>query len=63
MAGEEHGADTEQLSPREAARLRQRDRKRRTEMVVDNAGVKRIVLHRAARRRVRDPQESPGDAE
>ena len=30
------------LSPRELARLRRRDRKRTTAMVVDNAGVKRI---------------------
>ncbi len=31
------------LSPRELARLRGRDRKRSTRMVVDNAGVKRIL--------------------
>jgi hypothetical protein len=37
------------LPAREAARLRARDRKRRTPMVVDNAGVRRILLHRAAK--------------
>jgi hypothetical protein len=52
MASEQPG-ENEQLPAREAARVRHRDRKRRTEMVVDNAGVKRIVLHRAERRRVR----------
>jgi len=35
----------EELSPKEAARLRARERKaRRPKMVVDNAGVKRIQL-------------------
>ena len=44
MAREE-ASDTEpHLSAREAARLRARDRKRSTRMVVDNAGVKRILL-------------------
>jgi hypothetical protein len=37
------------VSAREAARVRARDRKRRTPMVVDNAGVRRILLHRAAK--------------
>ncbi|HEV7678091.1 MAG TPA: hypothetical protein VGQ42_05950 [Candidatus Dormibacteraeota bacterium] len=37
------------LSPREAAHLRNRDRKRSTRMVVDNAGVKRILLAQRAR--------------
>ena len=37
------------LPASEAARVRHRDRKRRTAMVVDNAGVKRIVLAREAR--------------
>jgi hypothetical protein len=41
--------DVEELSPREAARTRHRDRKRTVRMVVDNAGVKRILLARAAR--------------
>lgn len=42
--------DVEELAPREAARTRHRDRKRTVRMVVDNAGVKRILLARAARR-------------
>jgi hypothetical protein len=37
------------LTPREAAHLRARDRKRSTRMVVDNAGVKRILLARRDR--------------
>jgi hypothetical protein len=41
------------LSPRELAHLRRRDRKRTTAMVVDNAGVKRILLARQAREQVR----------
>jgi hypothetical protein len=40
----------EELSPRERARLRSRDRKRTTQMVVDNAGVKRTALALAQRR-------------
>jgi hypothetical protein len=42
--------EVEELSPSEAARARHRDRKRIVRMVVDNAGVKRILLARAARR-------------
>jgi hypothetical protein len=49
------------LPATEAARVRHRDRKRRTTMVVDNAGVKRIVLAREARRAQR-PEPTP-DAE
>ncbi len=41
--------DVEELAPREAARTRHRDRKRTVRMVVDNAGVKRILIARAAR--------------
>ena len=37
------------LTPRERAHLRSRDRKRSTRMVVDNAGVKRILQARQAR--------------
>ncbi|MFN2581395.1 MAG: hypothetical protein ABR498_01475 [Candidatus Dormibacteria bacterium] len=33
----------EQVPPKERARQRKRDRKRETRMVVDNAGVRRIV--------------------
>lgn len=42
--------DVEELAPREAAHTRHRDRKRTVRMVVDNAGVRRILLARAARR-------------
>lgn len=41
----------DELTPRERARLRGRDRKRATEMVVDNAGVKRTVMALAQRSR------------
>ena len=39
--------DVDSVSPREAAHLRHREKKRVTEMVVDGAGVKRIapILH------------------
>ncbi|HVS41375.1 MAG TPA: hypothetical protein VMU20_03815 [Candidatus Dormibacteraeota bacterium] len=47
-SGSEPG-DVEELAPSEAARTRHRDRKRTVRMVVDNAGVKRILLARAAR--------------
>ncbi|MHB8717955.1 MAG: hypothetical protein ACYDAC_03560 [Candidatus Dormibacteria bacterium] len=44
------------LSPRQRARLRHRDRKRTTAMVVDNAAVKRTVLALANRRSPRPPE-------
>jgi hypothetical protein len=40
----------DELTSRERARLRTRDRKRTTQMVVDNAGVKRTALALAQRR-------------
>ena len=40
----------EELTAPERARLRRRDRKRYTQMVVDNAGVKRTTLALAQRR-------------
>lgn len=51
MAPRNDTETTEQLTAREAARIRARDRKRRTTMVVDNAGIRRILLERVARRR------------
>lgn len=50
---------TDALPAAEAARVRHRDRKRRTAMVVDNAGVKRIVLAREQRRRAPDGEAGP----
>jgi hypothetical protein len=43
--------EVDSASPREAAHLRHREKKRVTEMVVDGAGVKRIapILHDKAR--------------
>jgi hypothetical protein len=41
----------QELPQKERARIRHRDRKRETRMVVDNAGVKRIVPAVAQRRR------------
>ena len=46
------------LPASEAARVRHRDRKRRTPMVVDNAAVKRIVLARQQRRRRTEPTDT-----
>ncbi|MDQ6713527.1 MAG: hypothetical protein M3Z28_10130 [Candidatus Dormibacteraeota bacterium] len=51
----------EELSPKEAARLRGRERKARPpKMVVDNAGVKRIQLalrDRATSKKVKKPKQ------
>lgn len=49
----------EELAPREAAHTRHRDRKRIVRMVVDNAGVKRILLARNARRDRPPAEEHP----
>jgi hypothetical protein len=48
----------DELTPRERARLRARDRKRRTPMVVDNAAVKRTALALAQRRAAKDQPSS-----
>jgi hypothetical protein len=53
MADLENRDSEPALSPRELARLRHRDRKRTTPMVVDNAGVKRLLLARQAREEAR----------
>jgi hypothetical protein len=51
----------DELSPREAARIRARDRKARPpKMVVDNAGVKRIQLalrDRSASKKTKKPNQ------
>jgi hypothetical protein len=47
------------LDDRERARTRRRDRKRRSRMVVDNAGVKRVLQALAFRRR--RPSSGPRD--
>jgi hypothetical protein len=49
------GDAPDELTPRERARLRTRDRKRATPMVVDNAGVKRTTLALAQKRATRRP--------
>jgi hypothetical protein len=51
--------DVEEVTRSEAARVRARDRKRSVRMVVDNAGVRRILLERGARRRAA-PERGPG---
>jgi hypothetical protein len=59
------GEAPDELSPRERARLRTRDRKRTTQMVVDNAGIKRTALALARRRaaaRATAPDEVDGGA-
>jgi hypothetical protein len=63
MPGDEPDA-SEDLTPRETARLRARDRKRSTRMVVDNAGLKRNALalaQRAAARARIPPPDEPAD--
>jgi hypothetical protein len=49
----------DELTPRERARLRARDRKRTTRMVVDSGGLKRTALALAQRRAAR-AEEPPG---
>lgn len=50
--------DAGELSPKERARIRARERKQRPpKMVVDNAGVKRIQLALKARREAQKPAE------
>lgn len=53
----------DELSPRERARLRNRDRKRSTTMVVDNAGVKRTALALANKRGARPPHSPATDGD
>ncbi len=61
MVTEDRDASDE-LTPREQARLRARDRKRATRMVVDNGGVKRTALALAQRRAARAaPRSTPGE--
>jgi hypothetical protein len=50
MTADDRDDAPDELSSRERARLRSRDRKRTTQMVVDNAGVKRTALALAQRR-------------
>jgi len=60
MAGRRDSDDhLDTLPAAEQARTRHRDRKRRTTMVVDNAGVKRIVLARQQGSRRRTVPEAP----
>ncbi len=60
MAAREGGSEQE-LPEKERARIRHRDRKRETRMVVDNAGVKRIVPAVAQRRRKSKGEPRPTD--
>lgn len=52
------GDEADPLSDRERDRIRRRDRKRRPRMIVDNAGVKRVLQALAGRRR-REPGSGP----
>jgi len=54
--------DSEQVPDPERERIRQRDRKRERRMVVDNAGVKRVLPAVAEKRRKAakaSPQDTP----
>jgi hypothetical protein len=55
----------DEMTARERARLRARDRKGATRMVVDNAGVKRTALALARRRAAKQqpPPPPPGSGE
>ena len=48
-----------EVSPAERAHQRRRDRKRETRMVVDNAGIRRLLP--VIRRRTQPVQRPPGD--
>lgn len=50
-----------EVSPAERARQRRRDRKRETRMVVDNAGIRRLlpVMRRRAQRDRSEPEPKP----
>lgn len=50
--------DPNSLDDRERARNRRRDRRRRPRMVVDNAGVKRVLQALALRRRPVAPERA-----
>jgi hypothetical protein len=52
---------SDEMSPRERARLRNRDRKRTTTMVVDNAAVKRTAAALANRRAAKPAGDDPGE--
>ena len=60
MAAPEAGSEQE-LPEKERARIRHRDRKRETRMVVDNAAVKRLVPAVAERRRKRKGEPPAAD--
>jgi hypothetical protein len=52
---------SESLTPVERARIARRDRRRRTAMVVDNGGVKRVLQALSERRVARSPAPTDGD--
>jgi len=54
--------DADDVAPKERSRQRRRDRKRETRMVVDNAGVRR-VLPAVEQRRTRSAATKPRDDE
>jgi len=60
MPGPEDRDSDVALTQREQAHLRSRDRKRTTRMVVDNAGVKRVLLARQAREEARRARSGGG---
>ena len=60
MAAPEGGSEQE-LPGKERARIRHRDRKRETRMVVDNAAVKRLIPAVAERRRKRKGEPPAAD--
>ncbi|TMC51098.1 MAG: hypothetical protein E6J14_01285 [Chloroflexi bacterium] len=52
--------DGAELTPRERAHLRSRDRKRVTRMVMDNAAVRRLVLLRGQKKAAPPRDEDAG---
>lgn len=52
-------SEAPELSPRERAHIRRRDRKRETRMVVDNASIRRLARVIARRRKGGDSPPPP----
>ena len=60
MADTENLDQQDQMSESERAHIHRRDRKRITKMVVDNAGIKRILAAREARKKKKSNSKPGG---
>jgi hypothetical protein len=62
MTDQGQGPGDTELPPQERARIRHRDRKRETRMVVDNAGVRRVIPALKQRQEKRSDEGEAGKA-